>query len=459
MSRTGLQPFVQERPRSSAPPMRTTAEFGALLRIMQEANLDLLGKFYGGAELYYESSVAQKILRDIGTRAAGKADAKLRQTEHAPAFLKKFTRMLAERVLKAEEAYVIDNVAGYAIEAAASQAQGAIVSAATRSIPIIGLLKTGYDAMVKDVEAVDLIIRAACAKRHATKLKAGPPRAAAEAVHKIVSIKATLTSVSGATSTGAFASGVAAEVGSFGAATGTAEVVTAIVQAVVDLVVWLVEMIIDIMDYERGRRLLADLPGIVNPDQEKFIKLFNDCPILGCYMLATPIFPTSAFVWLVTTDRHISSVDEVERVAIRHVAPLRLEASALIRDATFKMRNPENPAADENIRQAMAGESPEAIAIEIARIHKVRAAAADAEKRSESLDKNVLERALDRATAGAGVPMPGFGPDGTHTFTRHEGKLHGLSEKIKKYKKSAKTAFITETRVGRYLESTGAIKK
>ncbi len=43
---------------------------------------------------------------------------------------------------------------------------------------------------------------------------------------------------------------------------------------------------------------------------------------------------------------------------------------------------------------------------------------------------------------------------GSHTFKRHEGKLHGLSEKIKKHKKSAMTS-ITNTRAGKYLQSVG----
>ncbi|MGH7555127.1 MAG: hypothetical protein ACREMQ_19165 [Longimicrobiales bacterium] len=57
--------------------------------------------------------------------------------------------------------------------------------------------------------------------------------------------------------------------------------------------------------------------------------------------------------------------------------------------------------------------------------------------------------------------MPGYGVVGSgmgqHTYKRHEGKLHGLAEKIKKYKKTARTSFVTNTRVGKYLESIEAI--
>jgi hypothetical protein len=404
----------------------------------------------------YERSVTQKILLDVSKRAVGKVKTKLPNVP-APGFIKSFTTTLAQKVLKEESAFVIDNVASYAVEAAASQVQDVIMDAALQGVPIVGLLKTGYDALVKDADAIDKIIRAGCAQRHAVKVMAGSPRAAAGAVTKLMARKAILTSTSGASSTAAFGVGVAAEAGSLGAAVGTAEIATAIFQAVVDLIVWLVEMIIDIMDFERGKKLLADLPGIVNPTQEKFIKLFNDCPILGCYMLATPIFPTSAFVWLVAKDGYVSSVEEIERLAISHVNPLRLEASWLIRKATFKMSNPENAEADKKIASTLTGSDQEKEA-EIKRIHKIQGATKDAGKRSKQLDKNPFEKALDKATQGAGKEMEGFGVVGStlgkHTYKRHEGKLHGLSEKIKKHKKSAMTS-ITNTRAGKYLQSVG----
>jgi hypothetical protein len=62
VSRTGHRPFTKKREASNAPPVSATAEFGAMLRIMQDANLDLLGQFYGGARLTYDLSVAQKII-------------------------------------------------------------------------------------------------------------------------------------------------------------------------------------------------------------------------------------------------------------------------------------------------------------------------------------------------------------------------------------------------------------
>jgi hypothetical protein len=455
LSRTGLRPFVHKDKGKAAPRLPNTAEFQALLLVMQEANLDLLGRFYGGAELYYEKSVTQKIVLDVGKRAisaAGKLPG-----PPAPAWLKSFTAMLAQKVLKEEAAYVIDNVAAKAVEAAADQLKDLIMDSGPQAVPIVGLLKTGWDALSKDADAIDKIIRTACARRHAVKVVPGSPRAAADAVTKLMARKAVLTTTSGASSTAAFGVGVAAEVGSLGAAVGTAELATAAFQAAVDLIVWLVEIVIDIMDFERGKNLLADLPAIVNPDQEKIEQLVNHCPVLGCYMLATPIFPTSAFVWLTAKDGYISSVDEIERLAISHVNPLRLEASWLIRKASFKMRNPENAAADQKIVSALslADQKPE-----LERLKNIRAATKDAGKRSKQLDRNIFAKALDRATQGAGKEMEGYGVlasggMGAHTYKRHEGALHGLSEKITKYKKSTMTA-ITNTRAGKYLQSVGA---
>jgi hypothetical protein len=62
ISRTGHRPLTKKRETSNAPAVTATAEFGAMLRIMQEANLDLLGQFYGGARLTYDQSVAQKVI-------------------------------------------------------------------------------------------------------------------------------------------------------------------------------------------------------------------------------------------------------------------------------------------------------------------------------------------------------------------------------------------------------------
>lgn len=443
-SRTGARPFTRKRTPGSGPGVPATAEFGAMLRIMQEANLDLLGRFYGGATLTYDESVSQKIIMDVSKRAAAKANVKMGDGRAAEV-VRKIAAKIARQVAKEESQYVIDNVSAQAVSYATDELNSVVTDVGTKGIPVIGLLVTGYDALKQDLDALDKVIRAVCASRHATKVRAGSPRAAAEAVGKIMKRKSVFAGVGGASSTGAFAVGIAAEVGSFGAAVGTAEVATAAFQAFIDIVIWLVEMVIDIMDYMRGTALLGDLPTIVNPTQQTFMRLFNDCPILGCYMLATPIFPTSAFVWLVTTEGNVSSVDEVERVALGHVNPLRLEASWIIANATFTMKNPENPAVDNEVTKA------------------IKASAGDADKRSAALDKSLGQKLIDYATEGRGNHMPGFGVVGaggfgTHNYDGHEGKLHGLSTKLKKFKKTTTQRFVNQTRVGRYLKGVGVAK-
>jgi len=463
-SRTGLRPFVKKRApgKVKISTRGDVAEFEALMRIMQEAHFDSLGKFYGGAQLTYDRSVTQKILvaavRQVGEKLS--SGVKKPQSPGANWVLER-AKGLARLVMKHESAYLIDNVGAALYDRAASEVQGQLQEVVLKGVPVVGLLKTGWDALATTGDALDKLVRTGIAHRHAIELKAGEPRAAADAVEKLLARKAGMLAVSGASSTAAFAVGVAAEAGSLGAAVGTAELATSAMQAVVDVVLKLTQIIIDIIDFERGNMLLSNLPEIINPSQDTVVKMFKGCPVLGCYMLATPIFPTSAFVYLMSKPGAIASVDEVERVAIGHVNPLRLEASWLVRESSFRMSNPESKEANDQIRLAMAGQTEEKIqeALEFRNAH--REAAGDATTRSEYLDRSFIERALEYATqAGpsqyANNATHGIGFDGkTHLYTRHEGKLRGLSEKLKKFKKTSITTFTTNTRLGRFANEFG----
>lgn len=44
-------------------------------------------------------------------------------------------------------------------------------------------------------------------------------------------------------------------------------------------------------------------------------------------------------------------------------------------------------------------------------------------------------------------------------YVGHEGKLHGLSTRLQKYKTSATQSFISKTRSGRYSNRIGAVGK
>lgn len=463
-SRTGLRPLVKPRAPGVAKvsTKADVAEFEALMRIMQEAHFDALGKFYGGARLTYDKSVTQKALVAAARKAGDKlgAGAQKAQVPGANWVLER-AKGLARLVMKHESAYLIDNVGAGLYDMAASQIQDQLQEVVLKGVPVVGLVKTGWDALASSGDALDKLVRTGIAHRHGVELKAGEPRAAADAVQKLLARKAGMLAVSGASSTAAFAVGVAAEAGSLGAATGTAEIATAVMQAVVDIILMLTQIIIDIVDFERGNKLLNNLPEIVNPTQDTVVKMFKGCPVLGCYMLATPIFPTSAFVYLMSKPGGIASVDEVERVAIGHVNPLRLEASWLIRQSSFTMSNPESKEANDQIRLVMKGKSEEEIqqALEFRNLH--REAADDATTRSEYLDRSLVQRGLEYATRKgpsqyANNAAHGIGSDGkTHLYTRHEGKLHGLSQKIAKFKKSAITTFTTNTRLGRFANEFG----
>jgi hypothetical protein len=125
------------------------------------------------------------------------------------------------------------------------------------------------------------------------------------------------------------------------------------------------------------------------------------------------------------------------------------------------MSNPESKEANDQIRVALKGSSEEEIqqALEFRNLH--REAAGDATTRSEYLDRSLVERGIEYATrAGPGQyannAAHGIGSDGkTHLYTRHEGKLRGLSEKLKKFKKTAISTFTTNTRLGRFASEFG----
>lgn len=474
-SRLGVRPFVKKR---AASPVKKSsaadvAEFQALMLIMQEANLDLLGKFYGGARLTYDKSVTQKLLAAAVRKASTGISAKPPSNPSpGTAWVIERAKALSRLVMKHEDAYLIDNVGAQLYERAAEAISDAIKeqlpSTAVSGTPVIGLLKSGWDALSKDADAIDKLARTVIAHRHGVELAAGEPRAAAEAVKKLLARKAGMMAVSGASSTAAFAVGVAAEVGSMGAAVGTAELGTAVMQMVVDIILMFTQIIIDIVDYERGSKLLANLDEMVNPTPDTIVRMFKGCPVLGCYMLATPIFPTSAFVYLMSKTGSIASVDEVERIAITHVNPLRLEASWLIRQASFRMENPESRESNDKIRAVMRGESESEIQKALELRNLKREAIGDATTRSEYLDRSLVQKGLEYATRSgpgkyssqfASDRTHGFGSDGkAHIYNRHEGKLHGLSEKLVKFKKSAST-FVTNTRIGGFLKEAEVIEE
>jgi hypothetical protein len=168
-SRTGLRPFVTKRAPGKARvhTKADVAEFEALMRIMQEAHFDALGKFYGGAKLTYDKSVTQKILvaavREVGDKLG--AGVKNPQSPGANWVLER-AKGLARLVMKHESAYLIDNVGAALYDKAASAIQDQLQEVVLKGVPVVGLLKTGWDALATSGDALDKLVRTGIAHRH-----------------------------------------------------------------------------------------------------------------------------------------------------------------------------------------------------------------------------------------------------------------------------------------------------
>jgi hypothetical protein len=110
-SRTGLRPFVKKRTPGTVKisTRGDVAEFEALMRVMKEAHFDSLGKFYGGAQLNYDRSVAQKILvaavRQVGEKLSSVVN---KPQSPGASWVLERAKGLARLVMKHESAYLID---------------------------------------------------------------------------------------------------------------------------------------------------------------------------------------------------------------------------------------------------------------------------------------------------------------------------------------------------------------
>lgn len=413
-----------------------SGEFAAMHAMMQRANSELLATYYAGSELVYQASLAQRVATDLFGKATSKVRGKIKQSDVSiPSKLDELLSKIIQKVTKEESKYIVDRLAAYAAPLIAAQLKEQIVGASSKGIPVVGLLKAGVDALLADYTAIDLIVRRASAARHAAELKVGPPRQAANAVKTILTRKAAISTAAAASSSAAFGAGVAIEVGTMGAGSAAGlESGVAAAQALIEVVATVVEMVMDALEFHRGNALLQNHLDIVNYGPDTLKEMFNACPLLGAYMLATPIIPTSAFIWLITTNYQVSSVEEVNRVCVDHVNPLRREASWVVCESPFELRNSSNL--------------------------KMNAGMKEARLRNEALNKSVFSKIADKLTQDAYESNPDYGgmgmvdgqSIGSHTISRKAGKLNKLSSKFLKYKKSA-TDKMAATRVGRYLKS------
>ncbi len=417
-------------------PGSVQGEFARMHSIMQQANSDTLANFYAGSKLTYESSMAQRIAADLFGRATTKIRGKIDASDRTvPPKMEALLRKIVERVTKEESKYVIDQLSAYAASQVAAQLKDQISGAALKSIPVIGLLKAGLDALLADITAIDLIVRRASAARHAVELKVGPPREAANAVKTILTRKAAIGSAAAVSSTAAFGAGVGIEVGTMGAASAAGlETGVAVSQALIEVIALIVEMVMDALEFHRGSALLLDHSAVVNFGPDTLKQMFNACPLLGAYMLATPMIPTSAFIWLITKDYQVSSVEEVQRVAVDHVNPLRVEASWVVCESPFSLENQNNETASRAMK--------------------------DARLRNEVLNKSVAEKLVEKLTQDGYESNPDYGgmgmvdgrQIGSHTISRKAGRLNKLASKFHKFNSNASTR-IAQTRLGKYAKS------
>jgi hypothetical protein len=410
-------------------------EFAKMHAIMQQANADTLAAFYAGSLLTYESSMGMRVATDLFGKATTKVRGKIDQSDTSiPPKLEALLSRIVAKVAKAESQYVIDTLGAYAASQVASQIKDQISGAAMKGIPVVGLIKAGLDALLADASAIDLIVRRAAAARHANELKVGPPREAALAVKKILTRKAAIESAAAASSSAAFGAGVAIEVSSMGAASAAGlETGVAISQAIIEVIAMVVEMVMDSLECHRGNEMLANHADVVNFGPTTLKDMFNKCPLLGGYMLATPLIPTSAFVWLITKEYNVSSVEEVSRVAIDHVNPLRTEGSWVVCESPFELRNPTNETSDKAMREARL--------------------------RNEVLNKSFTDKMIDQLTqdsyetpeAYKGFGMDNGTPTGPHTISRKAGILNKPATRFRAFKKTASQK-IASTRVGAYFK-------
>jgi len=83
------------------------------------------------------------------------------------------------------------------------------------------------------------------------------------------------------------------------------------------------------------------------------LSLLPVCPLMGSYMLASaPYFNTSDFVALAAGRNTLASVDEIERIAIGNVNPLRLYASRIIVESKINLRHQHRSDINEVMEQA-----------------------------------------------------------------------------------------------------------
>ena len=264
------------------------------------------------------------------------------------------------RQIKAIVDSIMDAVSSSAVKQAASAGadsglMGQVKGAATKlaieafgpkfvatAAPVIGLIPSAYSALTANASAIQGITKSVYASRYVEVVKVGAPRGAADAVNLILTRKAAYLSTHAVTANLNLGASIAtvATTGAFA----VGEMAIKIATAVVDLIAEISMVCIELYEHVVGERLLEamDVPNEALADQKLFdtlfLSIYNGCPLLGAYMLsAAPYFNTSDFVTLTSSPGQLASVDEIGRIAIENVNPLRLYGSQIIKDSKLKL--------------------------------------------------------------------------------------------------------------------------
>ena len=350
-------------------PKTSMDEFHGILELMRTDASARLVNYYYGAKLVYNPGLAGKIIsrisKNMGQKAKSLETYQVVESTKALELIRSTVSDIMDGVQKAMgstatdagiSATVMRSVGERATQLATSAFGATFVAEAT---PFIGLLPSAYKAVTKSYAAVDGIIKAVHASRYAEAVVQGNPRLAAAACHTILSRKAKYLTSGAATSLTNLGMGIANA-----ASTGIATAVDVSVKtatAIVDLIAELTMFGIEMYEHSAGEQQLQSMAqsghvlGVDNKLIEPLVGLcFNQCPLLGCYMLASaPYFNTSDFVTLMSDKHEIASVDEIERIAQKNVNPLRLYASQIISESKIKLTHTKNEKLDKIMKEAV----------------------------------------------------------------------------------------------------------
>jgi len=346
-------------------PKMSMDEFNSLLDAMRIDATQRMVTYYHHARLIYDGGLATKLLDKI-TKNMSQKTGSLEQHavvegSNAIQLIRSTVTQIMQAVdgavrEKASSSGVSDSIMSSVQAKATELATSAFgASFAAKATPFIGLLPTAYKAVTKSYAAVDGVVKAAHAHRYAKVVKAGSPRAAADAVGDILKRKAAYLSTTAATAVTEFGASVATAAS--GGIAVAAEVPIKVATLVVDLIAELTMFAMELYEHAAGDRVLNmigtwDHELLIENDfaEDIFPVAFNVCPLLGSYMLASaPYFNTSDFVTLTAGPGTLASVDEIERIAVDKVNPLRLYASQIIVESKIKLTHDKR----EDIRKVM----------------------------------------------------------------------------------------------------------